>query len=161
METLPLPAACSLKQAAEVSIAAFEEFESGISEATAARLLRGIRVQGSAVAGTAATLSAMRERRADTLVMSRDFAASSGWVCNRCGDGHPKAKAPDICPSCGDPRVAPLDLRLLAGQQGLPVELVDGDALRYLGGVGCLLRNSPETRAAPLPRRVGTLDLVA
>ncbi|MGD8956469.1 MAG: hypothetical protein PVJ03_03985 [Chromatiaceae bacterium] len=165
VETLPLPASHTLKQAAEVSIAAFEEFESGVSEATAARLLRGVGVQGSAVAGAAATLSAMRERRADTLVMSRDFAASSGWVCNRCGDGHPKAKAPDICPSCGDPRVAPLDLRLelirLAGQQGLPVELVDGDALRYLGGVGCLLRNSPETRAAPLPRRFGTLDLVA
>ena len=33
--------------------------------------------------------------------------------------------------------------------------------LAELGGVGCLLRNSPETRAAPLPRRVGTLDLVA
>ena len=165
VETLPLPASYSLKQAAEVSIAAFEEFESGISEATVARLLRGIRIQGSAVAGAAATLSAIRERRADTLVMSQDYAASSGWVCNRCGDGHPQGAAPEICPSCGDPQVAPLDLRVelvrLAGQQGLPVELVDGDALRYLGGVGCLLRKSPETRAAPLPRRVGTLDLVA
>ncbi|MGB5252172.1 MAG: hypothetical protein WBN68_05540 [Sedimenticolaceae bacterium] len=165
VQTLPLPTTCNLKQAASVSMAAFEEFESGVSEATAARLLRGIRARGSAVAGTAATLSALRERRADTLVMSHNYAASKGWVCSSCGDGDPQAMAPGHCPSCGGANVAPLDLRVelirLAGQQGLPVELVDGDALRYLGGVGCLLRNSPETRAAPLPRHVGTLDLVA
>ena len=165
VETLPLPASCNLKQAAEVSMAAFEEFEKGVSEATAARLLRGIRARGAAVAGTAATLSAMRARRVDTLVMSHDYAAPKGWVCNSCGDGDPQAMAPGHCPSCGGANIAPLDLRLelvrLAGQQGLPVELVDGDALRYLGGVGCLLRNSPETHAAPLPRDVGTLDLVA
>ena len=165
VETLPLPTTCDLQQAAEVSIAAFEEFESGVSEATAARLLRGVRTQGSAVAGTAATLSAIRERRADTLVMSHDYAASNGWGCNSCGDGDPQAEAPERCPRCGGTNLAPLDLRVelvrLARQQGLPVELVDGDALRYLGGVGCLLRDSPETRAAPLPRHAGTLDLVA
>ncbi len=165
VQTLPLPADCSLKQAAEVSMAAFQEFESGVSQATAARLLRGVRTQGSAVAGAAATLSAMREQRADTLVISHDYPSSNGWVCNSCGTSDVRAQAPAHCPSCGGDNVASLDPRIelirLAGQQRLPVELVDGDELRYLGGVGCLLRDTPETRAAPLPRQATTLDLVA
>jgi hypothetical protein len=54
-----------------------------------------------------------------------------------------------------------MELIRLAAQQRFPVEFADSEALHYLGGVGCLLRNQPQSLSQPTPPRYGSLDLVA
>lgn len=102
----------------------------------ATRLVRATRLHGAAVAGQVATLEALREGVADMLVITDGYDTSgmSQWE-------------------------ARIELPRLAIAQGVDVLVADSDELRYLGGVGCLLRQRHEQRA--MPAHFGQLDLVA
>ena len=104
----------------------------------AARLVRAMRLHGPAVIGQVATLEALRGGFAETLVIADGYDASgvSQWE-------------------------AKIELPRLACAQGVDVVVADSDELRYLGGVGCLLRRRDREHAMPLPAHFGQLDLVA
>jgi len=127
------------------TLSAFVEWEEQESQAVAARFVQGIRTQGLAAAGVAACLDALRQRRADVLLLARDHLPESGWRCASCGALHIERDVPAACPQCGKATLRPInaaeELVRLAGQQNCPVEVVEYcDPLMALGGVGCLLR---------------------
>ena len=66
------------------TLSAFVEWEEQESQAVAARFVQGIRTQGLAVAGATACLDALRQRRADTLLLVRDHLPEPGWHCTAC-----------------------------------------------------------------------------
>jgi peptide subunit release factor 1 (eRF1) len=102
------------------------------------RVVAAIRTHGPAVAGHVATLEALRQGSVDTLVIADAGQPKSG--------AHWDAK---------------IELSRQACRQGTRVVLADSEELRYLGGVGCLLRQRREAAAMPVPTRFGQLDLVA
>ncbi len=127
------------------TLSSFIEHEEQESRSVAERLIEGLRSQNLAVAGSAATLDALRWGEVDTLVMASDYQPDPGWTCTACRAIGTKAPETSVCPQCGEPAVRPLDVReallRLAGQSECPVEVVEqSDALMSLGGVGCLLR---------------------
>ena len=127
------------------TLSAFVEWEEQESQAVAARFVQGIRTQGRAVAGTTACLDALRQRRADTLLLARDLLPEPGWRCGACGVIDIELNAPAACHECGRKAVRPIDAAVelvrLAGQQDCPIEVVEHcDPLMALCGVGCLLR---------------------
>ena len=141
---MPMRASDDLEETVGASLRAFIEFEERGSRAVAASVVRGVGSRGLAVAGGPATLQALREGRADTLVIARTYDPEPGWMCGHCSGSRIGEALPKDCPWCGG-GVQPLDLRAelarLAGRQGLAVEVVaDADELMSLGGVGCLLR---------------------
>ncbi len=104
----------------------------------AVRLVRSKRVNGPAVTGQVATLEALGAGNAESLVIADGYDTS----------GMPQWEAK-------------IELPRLACAQGVDVIVADSDELRYLGGVGCLLRQHQERRAMPRPAHFGQLDLVA
>lgn len=161
---MPMPAGDDLEETVGASLRAFIEFEERGSRAVAASVVRGVGSAGLAVAGGPATLQALREGRADTLVIARTYVPEPGWMCGHCSGSRIGEALPKDCPWCGGGGVQPLDLRAelarLAGRQGLAVEVVaDADELMSLGGVGCLLRRGGE--AAPVREGNSRLRLVA
>jgi hypothetical protein len=100
----------------------------------------------------ASCLDALRQRRADVLLIAIDHLPERGWRCAACGAIRIEPDTPAVCPECGKAAVQPVDakeeLARLAGQQDCPVEVVEHcDPLMALGGVGCLLRYVPERPA--------------
>ena len=115
------------------------------SRTIAERLVEGLRSQNLAVAGSAATLDALRWSEVDTLVMAANYQPDPGWSCARCNATGTATPETPICPLCGHSEVRPIDVKetllRLASQLERPVEVVEqSDALMSLGGVGCLLR---------------------
>ena len=142
-----IPAATRDKQddVVAATLSAFIECEEQESQEVAARFVQGIRTQGRAAAGAAACLDALREQRADMLLLARDLLPVPGWRCAGCGVIRVEHPAPADCPECGKKPVqrvdATIELVRLAGQQDCPIEVVDHfDPLMALGGIGCLLR---------------------
>lgn len=127
------------------TLASFIAHEEQESRTVAERLIEGLRSQNLAVAGSAATLDALRWGEMDTLVMTNDYQPDPGWTCTVCQSIGTESPETSVCPHCGHESVRPLDIReallRLAGQSECPVEVVEkSDALMSLGGVGCLLR---------------------
>ena len=127
------------------TLSSFIEHEELESWSIAERLVEGLRSQSLAVAGSAATLDALRWSEVDTLVMATDYQPDPGWTCTDCKAIGTEVPETPVCPRCGETAVRPLDVRdallRLAGQLERPVEVVEySDALMSLGGVGCLLR---------------------
>ena len=142
-----IPAASRDKQddVVAATLSAFVEWEEHESQEVAARFVQGIRTQGRAVAGAAACLDALQQRRADMLLLARDLLPEPGWRCTACGVIRIEHHVPAKCPACGKKSVQPVDATVelvrLAGQQDCPIEVVDHfDPLMALGGMGCLLR---------------------
>lgn len=106
------------------------------------RLLLRMRRHGSAAAGQIAAFEALRAGSADVLL-----------VVDRCGGE--SASGPT---ASWDPLI---ELPRLAFERGARVVVSDADALRYLGGVACLLHGPEEHDAMPLPPVAQHLDLVA
>jgi len=109
-----------------------------ISMQLASSVVAAMRTRGPAVAGHVAALEALRQGNVDTLVI-----ADAGRL------------------NLGAHWDATIELSRQACQQGTRVVLADSEELRYLGGVGCLLRQRDEARAMPVPARFSHLDLVA
>jgi protein required for attachment to host cells len=127
------------------TLSSFIEHEEQESQSVARCLIEGLRSQNLAVAGSAATLDALRWGEVDTLVMVNDYQPDPGWTCTGCQAIGTEAPETPVCPKCGGSTVRPLDVReallRLAGQLECPVEVVEqSEALMSLGGVGCLLR---------------------
>jgi hypothetical protein len=143
------------------TLEAFIAWEEEESQAVAARFIHGIRTQGLAAAGAPACIEALRQRRAELLLIARDYRPAVGWRCADCGAIRLVASLPAGCPECGEAEARPIDVKealvRLAGQQGCPVEVVERcDPLMAMGGVGCLLRYVAEDsadRSSRGPRR--------
>jgi hypothetical protein len=140
-----------MSEAVEIASAVFAEFEERESRQIAARLVSGVRRRGGAVTGGLATLEALREGHAEVLVIAKGFSPDPLWGWDDGDTNRIRERAPDLR----------AELIRLAGQQGVPVEVVDSDELRYLGGVGCLLSDRPLGQAQRQPSRQGRLRLVA
>jgi hypothetical protein len=146
MGALPMPADATLHETAAECLRTLMDFETSQARSTAAQVLRRIRNQGHAVAGTAAVLDAIRKGVADRLVISSDYRPE------------PRRR---FSMEKNDDLNLRMELIRLAAQQRFPVEFADSEALHYLGGVGCLLRDQPQPLSQPIPPRFGSLDLVA
>ena len=128
-----------------LTLSSFIEHEEHERRTILERLIEGLRSQNLAVAGSAATLNALRWGEVDTLVMASSYQPDPGWTCTTCRAIGTEPPETSVCPQCGNPSARPMDVREklthLAGQLELPVEVVEhSDALMSLGGVGCLLR---------------------
>ncbi|MBY0269209.1 MAG: host attachment protein [Burkholderiales bacterium] len=145
VDTIPAASWDKQDDVVAATLSAFIECEEQESQAVAARFVQGIRTQGRAVAGATACLDALRQQRADMLLLARDHLPEPGWRCAACGVLRIEPHAPAACPECGKQSVQPVDATVelvrLAGQQDCPIEVVDHcDPLMALGGIGCLLR---------------------
>ena len=145
IDTIPAASRDAQGDVVTATLSAFIEWEEQDSQAVAARWVKGIRTQGRAVAGAAACLEALRQRRVDTLLLAQDAPAKRGWICATCYAIRIEHPVPDACVECGKKSVRLIDpmaeLVRLAGQQDCPIEVVAHcDPLMALGGVGCLLR---------------------
>ncbi|HEX2700301.1 MAG TPA: hypothetical protein VHM89_08890 [Acidimicrobiales bacterium] len=117
-----------------------------VERARHARLVRRLRdAVGSGsggVAGLAPVLSALVERRVDTLLVSDGYEAP-GWRCHSCGYVAVRGPACPVCPSSTMAKVDDVVEEAVedALAQSCGVEVVVGDAdLDVLGRVGALLR---------------------
>jgi len=133
------------------TLSRFIEFEAQESRSVAEHLIDGLRSQNLAVAGSVDTLDALLWGEVDTLVMTSDYHPDPGWTCTTCRAIGTETPETPVCPQCGKSAVRPMDLReallRLASQLQRPVEVVENsDALRPLGGVGCLLRTHPDAQ---------------
>ena len=127
------------------TLSRFIEHEEQESQSIARGLIEGLRSQNLAVAGTSATLDALRWGKVDTLVMAHGYQPDPGWTCTNCQAIGAETPESSLCPECGALTLRSLDVRealvRLAGQAECPVEVVEqSEALMSLGGVGCLLR---------------------
>jgi len=133
------------------TLSSFIEHEVQESQSIAKGLIEGLRSQNLAVAGTSATLDALRWEKVDTLVMARGYQPDLGWTCMDCQTIGAEPPESSLCPECGASTLRPLDVRealvRLAGQSECLVEVVEkSDELTSLGGVGCLLRYRHESK---------------
>jgi len=111
------------------------------------RLVRSIaqerRPGGTGIDGAAATLAALAAGNLRFVVAGRDMHAAT-WICSRCGG---LAMTAAQCAACGGKMrrlTLPWELPLLARRNGVPLELVDGEAAGLLAdGIGGLLRYPP------------------
>ncbi len=145
VDIVPADAGDQQSDVVMATLASFICHEEQESRSVADRLIEGLRRQNLAVAGSAATLDALRWADVDTLVMARDYQPDPGWECASCKAAGTETPDTATCSHCGEAAVRPLDLKekllRLAGQLECPVEVVEkADVLLSLGGVGCLLR---------------------
>jgi len=134
-----------------LTLASFIEHEEHESRSVVERLIEGLRSQNLAVAGSSATLDALRWGEVDTLVMASDYQPDPGWTCIACRATGTEPPETSVCPQCGNLSARSMDVRetllRLADQLERPVEVVEhSDALMSLGGVGCLLRTHLYTK---------------
>lgn len=136
--TLAVPKSFGQREAVDLVRSQFAAVHAEDAKQLASRLVTAVRTHGQAVAGHLATLEALRQDNVDTLVISDAGKRNIGarW----------------------DEKI---ELSRQAWQQGTRVVLAESEELRYLGGVGCLLRQCDEKRAMPVPARFGHLELVA
>jgi hypothetical protein len=134
-----------------LTLSSFIEHEAHEHRTIAERLIDGLQSQNLAVAGSAATLDALRWGEVDTLVMASGYQPDPGWTCTACRAIGTELHETSLCPQCGNAATRPMDVREtlmhLAGQLELPMAVVeDSDELMSLGGVGCLLRTHLDTQ---------------
>ena len=127
------------------TLASFVEQEQQESLAAVDRLQKRICSHGLAVAGSAASLQALKCRQVDMLVMATEYKPEPAWMCTGCDTAAFQQSRPAVCPNCGCSTIRELDVKeelvRLAELAGCGVEIVhDSDILMRLGGVGCLLR---------------------
>ena len=136
------------------TLQAFLEHEELESQAIAESLTQQIHAHGLAVAGTSATLDALRKGQADSLVVAKAYDPGWGWECRRCGHSTIEPAPQSVCPACRRDALRQFDIKAeivrLAEVSDCEVEVVEhSDVLMALGGVGCLLRYlAPETYAS-------------
>lgn len=127
------------------TLASFVEEEQRESLAAVERLRKRICNHGLAVAGSTASLQALKCRQGDLLVMATEYKPEPAWMCMGCDTPAVQQHRPEMCANCGCPRIRELDIKeelvRLAELAGCCIEIVhDSEVLMRLGGVGCLLR---------------------
>jgi hypothetical protein len=123
----------------------FLEHEEQELQALAERLITQIHTHGLAVAGTRASMEAIKSGQADFVVLVKAYDPGAGWECRGCGRLEVELAQPNKCPKCDAVELRRFDIRgemvRLAEQQEIGIEVVEhNDALMNLGGVGCSLR---------------------
>jgi peptide subunit release factor 1 (eRF1) len=150
IDVVPASAYDRTSDVVAATLASFVEEEQQESLAAVERLQAGICSHGLAVAGSRASLQALRGRQVDLLVMATEYRPEPAWECTNCSTAVVQPSRPAACPNCGRQGIRELDIKeelvKLAELTGCGVEIVhDSDALLRLGGVGCLMRFlSPE-----------------
>jgi len=140
---------------------------SGLQHQQAAtRLMRAIRSGGLGVAGAIASYAALRADAVETLVIDTQHDFPGIRQCADCGTLQAAGDQASSCSRCGGERLADwavaIEMVRLASQRGVPVVITQSEDVRYLGGVGCLLREPFEVEVMPYPAvERPALDLVA
>ena len=145
IDVVPVSSSALAVDVVAATLSSFIEREQQESLDAVADLVSALRRGGLGVAGTVATLEALRRGQADVLVMARAYEPAPGWCCRNCGWADAAASLPKRCAGCDSTELQSADLKevmvKLAERQSLEVELVQhSDVLMALGGVGCLLR---------------------
>lgn len=145
VDIVPASASDPISGIVAATLERFLEHEELDSQAIAEQLVNQIYTHGLAIAGTQASLDALRVGQVDILVIAKQYDPGQGWECRRCGRVETQSAQPDACPACGNRRLRTFEVRSelvrLAGKLGCGVEVVEhSDALMNLGGVGCMLR---------------------
>ena len=145
VDTLHASARDSMPDIVAATNTLFVEHEEGESLAKVSLLEQEIHSHGLAVAGTKASLRALKWGEADVLVMAKAYAPDPGWNCPDCGMIASHSQKPQACPECAGTQLQEIDLKeemlRLAERKGVEVEIVNNaDRLMEMGGVGCLLR---------------------
>jgi len=161
LDRLPASSRAPLSDVVEASINAFVAREEQESQAVVQKLVQQLRSGGLASAGTNTCLDALRQGRADVLVVTADYSPAPLSTCKVCHLLQEKVSRSSVCPECGSEEWRELDPKeetvRFAERTGCGVEVVNQSyALTRLGGVGCLLRFSVEGDVSPSPelRRV-------
>ena len=149
-----VPASCGdrLSDIVQSTLRTFLQHEELESRAIADKLVSRIHAHGLAVAGTGPTLKALRNAQGDFLVILKSYNPGLARECRRCLHLESETSGPLLCRSCGSDSLRELDLRAemvrLAEISRCRIEVVEkSDVLWALGGVGCLLRFTPEALA--------------
>jgi rubrerythrin len=150
VDVVSASAADRLSDVVAATLQPFLEHEESESLAMVDRLLKEIRTHGLAVAGTSASMTALRAQRVDVLVVAKDYQPGEGWGCLACSHTQLESKSSETCPKCHGDRLRQFEIKeemvRLAERFGCMVEVVDhSDPLMQLGGVGCLLRYAAST----------------
>ena len=145
VDVVPASASDRISDVVAATLQRFLEHEELDSQAIAEELVSQIYTHRLAVAGTRASMQALKAGQVDVLVIAKDYDPGNGWECRRCGKADTQGAPPDACPACRSRHLREFEIRSelvrLAGQLGCGVEVVEhSDALMNLGGVGCLLR---------------------
>lgn len=145
VDVVPASANDRISDVVATTLQHFLEHEELDSQAIAEQLVSQIYTHGLAVAGTPASMQALKAGQVDVLVIAKDYDPGNGWECRRCGRVDTQSAQPEACPACRSHHLRGFEIRSelvrLAGQLGCGVEAVEhSDALMNLGGVGCLLR---------------------
>lgn len=145
IDVIPASASDRLSDIVVSTLHTFLEHEELESQAIAERLTQQIHSHGLAVAGTGATLQAVRSGLADYLVVVKAYDPGLGWECRRCGHMESETARPQLCPQCWQKSLRKYDIKAemirLAAASNCEVEVVEhSDVLKSLGGVGCLLK---------------------
>jgi protein required for attachment to host cells len=145
VNSVPATATDRLSDIVGATLQTFLEHEEMESQDLTERLITQIQTHGLAVAGTRATMEAVKAGQADLLVIVKGHDPGCGWECRDCGRHELQLPQPNHCPECRGSRLREFDIReeiaRLAEQHEVGVEVVEhNDTLMRLGGVGCLLR---------------------
>ncbi len=127
------------------TLSTFVQYEAQESMNVTDLLLQEIKSHGMAVSGPAASLQALKTGQADLLVLAKDYKIKPGWYCKNCGNIGASWPDDNICPICDNKTLKKIDLmeELVkeAEKHDCQIETVaHSDALKVLGGAGCLLR---------------------
>jgi protein required for attachment to host cells len=127
------------------TLAAFVEQEERESQAMVDRLQHELNTSGLAVIGPDASLSALKWKQANVLVLAKSYNPDPGWSCTECDAIGSNRAIHEVCPECGSKELGDLDIKeemvRVAEKSGCRVEIVDkSEFLMNVGGVGCLLR---------------------
>jgi len=130
-----------------------------------ARLSRGRDEIRTAVYGGRASLECIREGRADTVIIAKDYRSSKGRVCSDCGESRFQDLELSVCPECARGTIKTIDLQSelarAAAQQGTLVAVVDSEELGRLGGVVSLLTDRAASATSHTVAAHSELELVA
>ncbi len=145
IDLVPLAGKEETSDIVKATISRFIREEEKESQDTAELLSQEMHTGGLAVAGAENCLKVLRENRADTLVILKTNFSSRGWSCSNCGFTDLEKQSPGMCPACKGLALRKFDIKeevvRLAEHIGAKIELVSkNEALKRLGGFGCLLR---------------------
>lgn len=154
LDTIPAIESDAIMDVVQAAAMSFTEREEEESSALVALLYEELESEGRAAAGLDAAMEAVSDGTAEMVLIDSRFVPPPRRNCLRCDRSSPDSGGPFICPHCAAAPCLPADdrealVRAAIGA-GVHVEIVNhSDALMRLGGVGCLLRQTPGWRRRP------------